>query len=118
MREAMSASDPCRQIALLVDNGTDIFARIAPLMDLVGAALATDASVRPGGGARGAARRDGLRDLLEVVARSGVLRPEVGVDRGADIVFGLQGPEMLNLLTVECSWPIERYKAWLNETLC
>jgi len=114
----MSSTDPRRQLALLSEHGTDILVRIAPLMGPVEAALASDpnlgvalAGVDPG-------RREGMREQMQVVARSGAIRPDIGVNEAADIVFPLQRPETLRVLTVECGWSIERYKAWLYETLC
>jgi hypothetical protein len=68
--------------------------------------------------ANGPARREALREQMEVVARSEAIRPELSVDDAADIVFVLQRPETLRALTIECGWSIERYKAWLYETLC
>jgi TetR/AcrR family transcriptional regulator of autoinduction and epiphytic fitness len=117
-RELLSSTDPRRQIALLCEYGTDIFIRIAPLMPYVEAAAATDPNLSVAWQQVVFGRRKGMREQVEVIARSGGLRPDLGVDGAADIVFVLQRPETLRALTVECGWSIERYKAWLYETLC
>lgn len=117
-REVLSSADPHRQLALLSEHGTDIFVRIASLMPLVDAALATDPKLNLAWQQTILARKEGMREQMEVVGRSGSLRPGLGADGAADIVFVLQRPETLRLLTVECGWSLERYKAWLYETLC
>jgi TetR/AcrR family transcriptional regulator, regulator of autoinduction and epiphytic fitness len=117
-REILSSTDPRRQIALLCEYGTDIFVRIAPLMPYVEAALASDQNLNVTWQQVVLGRREGMREQVEVIARSGGLRPDLGVDGAADIVFVLQRPETLRALTVECGWSIERYKAWLYATLC
>ena len=118
IRELMSSTDPRRQLALLSEHGTDIFVRIAPLTGLIEAALASDPNLTAAWQETIQGRREGMRDQVQVIARSGAIRPDVGVDGAADIVFLLQRPETLHVLTVECGWSIERYKAWLYETLC
>jgi AcrR family transcriptional regulator len=117
-REMLSAGDARRQLALLSEHGTDIFVRIAPLIPLVEAALAIDPNLREVWGATIEDRRRSMREQLEVVARNGPIRPELGVEGAADVVFTLQRPETLRSLTVECGWSVERYKAWLYRTLC
>ena len=117
-REILSSPDPRRQLALLSEYGTDIFVRIAPLMGLVDAALASDRNLNVVWQETVRARREGMREQMAVVARSGAIRPGLGIDGAADIVFVLQRPETLRVLTIECGWSIERYKAWIYETLC
>lgn len=118
IRELMSSSNPHRQLALLSEHGTDIFVRIAPLMGLVQAALAVDPNLGFAWRQKTRDRQDGMREQMQVVARSGAIRPDVGVDGAADIVFLLQRPETLQVLMVECGWSLERYKVWLYRTLC
>jgi TetR/AcrR family transcriptional regulator of autoinduction and epiphytic fitness len=118
IRELMSSTDPHRQLALLSEHGTDIFVRIAPLMGLVDAALAVDPNLGSPWRETIRNRREGMREQMQVIGRSGAIRPDVGVDGAADIVFALQRPETLQVLTVECGWSLERYKAWLYRTLC
>ncbi len=117
-REMLASTDARRQIALLSEHGTDIFVRVAPLIGLVDAARASDPNLGAAWQQTVMARREALREQMEVVARNGALRPELSVNDAADIVFVLQRPETLRALTIECSWSIERYKAWLFETLC
>jgi TetR/AcrR family transcriptional regulator of autoinduction and epiphytic fitness len=117
-REMLASTDARRQLALLSEHGTDIFVRVAPLIGFVEAARAGDATLDTAWQQTVMARRDALREQVEVVARNGALRPELGVDDAADIVYVLQRPETLRALTTECGWSIKRYKAWLYRTLC
>lgn len=118
IRELMSSSDPHRQLALLSEHGTDIFVRIAPLMGLVEAAMAVDPNLGTAWRETIRDRREGMREQMQLIARSGAIRPDIGAEGAADIVFVLQRPETLQVLTVECGWSLERYKAWLYRTLC
>jgi len=117
-REMLASTDARRQLALLSEHGTDIFVRVAPLIGLVDAARASDPNLGAAWQQTVMARREALREQMEVVARSGAIRPELSVDDAADIVFVLQRPDTLRALTIECGWSVERYKAWLYETLC
>ena len=117
-REMLASTDARRQLALLSEHGTDIFVRIAPLIGLVDAARARDPNLGTAWQQTVMARREALRQQMEVVARNGAIRPELSVNDAADVVFVLQRPETLRALTTECGWSIERYKAWLYETLC
>jgi AcrR family transcriptional regulator len=118
VREMALSTDPCRQLALLVEHGTDIFVRVAPLLDLVDAALATDPTLAEEWRRATRGRRDGLQVQLAAVERNGGIRPDVGLEGSADIVFTLMGPQTLKLLTVDCGWSLGRYKAWLYEAFC
>ena len=117
-RDMVASTDARRQLALLSEHGTDIFARIAPLIGLLDAARASDANLAAAWQQIVIARRDAMREQMEIVARSRALRPGLSVNDAADIVFVLQRPETLHALTVECGWALERYKAWLYTTLC
>jgi TetR/AcrR family transcriptional regulator of autoinduction and epiphytic fitness len=117
-REMIATGNPRRQLALLAEHGTDIFVRIAPLIGLVEAALASDAKLKAVWDATLEDRRRAMREQMEVVARNAPISAELGVDGAADVVFALQRPETLRALTIECRWSVERYKAWLYRTLC
>jgi TetR/AcrR family transcriptional regulator of autoinduction and epiphytic fitness len=117
VQEVMAEPDPTRMVALLVDHGSDIFTRIAPLTAAMMAAAADDEDV--GELVRGivAGRRAGQRGAIEVLAAKGGLREDVSVQTGADILYALQSAPLYQVLTAECGWSPQAYKAWLFDTL-
>jgi AcrR family transcriptional regulator len=117
VHEVMAEPDPTRMVALLVDHGSDIFVRIAPLTAAMMAAAADDEDV--GELVRGilAGRRAGQRRAIEVLAEKGGLREDVSIQTGADILYALQSAPLFHVLTADCGWSPEVYKAWLFDTL-
>ncbi|MBJ7601970.1 MAG: TetR/AcrR family transcriptional regulator [Candidatus Dormibacteraeota bacterium] len=47
----------------------------------------------------------------------GVLRSGVTLDDAADRYSALLSPELHHLLTIECGWPLERYREWVTKLL-
>jgi AcrR family transcriptional regulator len=113
----MAEPDPTRMLALMVDHGSDIFVRLAPLTASMMAAAADDEDV--GRLVRGIleGRRAGQRRAIEALAEKGGLRAGVPVEMAADILYGLQSAPLFQVMTAECGWTADAYKAWLFETL-
>jgi AcrR family transcriptional regulator len=117
VQEVMAEPDPTRMVALLVDHGSDIFVRIAPLTAAMMAAAADDEDVRELVRGIVLGRRAGQRRAIEVLAEKGGLREDMSIEMGADILYALQSAPLYQVLTAECGWPPEGYKAWLFDTL-
>jgi hypothetical protein len=64
-----------------------------------------------------ARRRDGMRQVIDVFAHRGELRPGLDPTLALDLLFGVHRSETYLAFTEECGWPIERYKAWQFATL-
>ena len=62
-------------------------------------------------------RRDDQQQLIEILGRSGHLRPELDVDTAADVFYGLLNEEVFQLLTIDCGWDIERFGAWATSLM-
>ena len=118
MREALAADDGNRTLALVVEHGVDLFARVAPL----GAALQTATTVEPDIAEYWRSitegRRGGMGQLVAALDDSGQLREGLESEPAADLLFVLHSHETFLGLTRDCDWPIDRYKAWLYRTLC
>ena len=118
MRDALAAEDGSRTLALVVEHGVDLFARVAPL----GAAIQTATSVEPDIAAYWQSitegRRGGMGQLVAAIHDSGQLRDGLTPERAGDLLFVLHSHATFLGLTRECGWPIAEYKAWLHRTLC
>jgi AcrR family transcriptional regulator len=116
--EALNADDGHRLLALSMEHGTDIFARVAPLTAALEAAAQTDPEVAGHVHDIGRARRDGMGRLVQRVADRGWLRPGLTVDRATDIMFAVHSHATYRILVNECGWDLPDYKAWQYHTLC
>lgn len=116
--EALTCDDGRRVLALSVEHGTDIFARVAPLAAALEAAAQSDPEVATYVQGIGQARRNGLRRLVQRLADQGWLRGELSVDRATDILFTVHSHATYRILVLDCGWTVPDYKAWQYHTLC
>ena len=62
-------------------------------------------------------RYESMRELVSWVAANGPLRAGLTREDAATIVWTLTSPEVHGLLRGVRRWSLERYAAWLEETL-
>ena len=118
MMEALSTRDPRRTLALVMEYGTDIYARVAPLEPAVLAATFVDPEVADAWSAAKQGRRRGMQQIIEAIASRGGLAPGLTVTRATDIHFTVHSHEVFLGLTAGCGWTVAEYKAWQYENLC
>lgn len=63
------------------------------------------------------ATAENARTIAEGLHHGGWLRHGVTVDHAADVLFTLSSPQVHSLLRRDCDWDVERYRAWLADTL-
>jgi AcrR family transcriptional regulator len=106
-------TDAAAAVDQLVAAAVTILARTAPIYDVV-----RGASADPEVGALLQANRQGRRDdqrrLVEIVRDGGHLRPDLDLDTAADVLYGLLNEEVFLLLTQDCGWDVERFRAWIT----
>jgi AcrR family transcriptional regulator len=115
IKEAMAARDAQRALALIVEHGTEIFRRLAPLWDTMVSASAEDPDFAARFNDIVSARRRGMRVLIDAIAAKGglVSSPETT----ADTLFLLNSPQLFTMATQTLGWSVERFKAWSFRTL-
>jgi TetR/AcrR family transcriptional regulator of autoinduction and epiphytic fitness len=118
VKTAEATPDGRRMLALLVEHGTEIRRRVAPLAGAIQAAASVEPEVAAYWRAVTEGRRAGLRHLVERLASRGQLRPGLEVQRAADILHVLHGPETFLAFTAGCGWSVADFKAWQYATLC
>lgn len=116
-QEVMATRSAQRVLALVVEHGTGIYERVAPLWPALGAASAADPQVEEYVRGVTEARRAGQRAIVAHLAELGALRPELDVDRATDVVVVLAGHDVHRGLVVDARWPMIEYKVWLFECL-
>jgi TetR/AcrR family transcriptional regulator, regulator of autoinduction and epiphytic fitness len=112
VHEAMTNSDGRRSVALMVEHGNDIYARIAPVWAAIGQAASVEPEVADVWKGIVEQRRQGIRRIIDSLSIRGQLREGLTVDRAADIVYGLHRPETFAVFVGECGWPVKEFKAW------
>ena len=116
--DVIDAPDGARRLALIVEHGNEIYRRIGPLLPAVQAAASVDPDVAAAWRGLVDRRRSGMRQLVDdAFVRRGELRAGLGPALALDLLFGLHRAEIFVAFTVECGWPVERYKAWQFVTL-
>jgi AcrR family transcriptional regulator len=113
----ITAKSGARRLALVVELGNEIYRRVGPLMPAVRAAASVDPGVDVAWQGLAVRRRDGMRQVIEVLARNGELRPGLDPVLALDLLFGVHRLETYLAFIEECGWKIERYKAWQFATL-
>jgi len=116
--EAMRADDGRRILALSMEHGSDIFARVAPLTAALEAAAQSDLEIADHVKAIDDARHGGFRALMRAIADKGWLRADLTVERATDIMFVVHSDASYRVLVRDCGWSMEEFKAWQYATLC
>ena len=112
-REWMTAlraePDPRRQVGIFADEMTAIGARVVPLFLMMRAAAA---AIR---GRRAYQRSADLRwqTMRDVVSALHGVRPGLGGDRAADLVWAIASPETYDLLVLQRGWSPADCAAWV-----
>lgn len=116
--EAMTDSDGHRGLALMIEYGNDIYARIAPLWAAIGQGASIEPEVAEVWEGIVEQRRQGIRRIIDSLALRGQLKEGLTADRAADIVYGLHRPETFAVFVDERGWPVEEFKAWSYQIIC
>ena len=117
IEEAFDAQTGGRRLAVIVEHGTDIYSRLAPMYPAVSAAASIDPDVDEAWQRIVRGRREGMRRITEAMAHGGELRDGLGIDRAADIMSAVHRHETYLALVGESGWSVEAYKAWIYVTL-
>ncbi len=114
--ELAAAPDAASAIGILVDSAVAILARAAPMYEVVRRASA-DPEVGQLLAENRRARRADQRQLVEILERTGQLPAGGDLDQSADVVYALLNEEVFQLLTVDCGWETDRFRAWAKGLL-
>ena len=116
-QDVAAAPDGPRRLALAMEHGSKIYQRLGPFWPAVLAAMG-EPEVRAAWESVVRRRREGMRRLVDLMARRGELRPGLDPALATDVLFGLHRHELYLAFTVECGWSFDRYRAWTYAVLC
>jgi AcrR family transcriptional regulator len=118
VQEAFAATDGRRALALTIEHGFDMSARVAPLIAAINAAASTDPSFADYWDASCTVRRNGTAEIAARLGASGQLRSGLSTQRAADIFYATGSHETLSAFLTDCGWSLEEVKAWYYEMAC
>ncbi len=108
--------DPTTAVERLVDATVAIVARATPIYEVLRRAAA-DPDVNALLDDNRRRRRHDQRQLIEILAQSGHLHPDVDIDTAADIFYALMNEEVFQLLTRDCRWDLNQFQRWATSLL-
>ncbi len=115
IQDVMRTPDQRRAIALIVENGTEIFRRLAPIADAMTAAGLTDPDVAQVLEVIAGERREGMSRVIAAIAAKGPLA--VSKQQATDTLDVVQSMATYNAYVRDCGWSTQEYKAWAYRTL-
>ncbi len=112
---ALAEPDQHRTLALIVEHGTEIFRRLAPIATAMTAAALADPAVASHLETVGRERRQGMTRMVAALAAKGPLA--VSDAEAVDVLDVLQSMSIYNAFVAGCGWRTEKYKAWCYRAL-
>jgi AcrR family transcriptional regulator len=106
-----------RQVAAFAADVAQVLERARPVDDIMRGAAAVDAEIAVLRARMQGFRYKNLRELVSWLAARGPLRGGMGEEEAAAIAWTLASPEVHGLLRRDRGWSLDRYVAWLGETL-
>jgi AcrR family transcriptional regulator len=114
-REVLDEPDPRRALRLNARNSRAVKVRMGGLLGVIRGAAPIDQDTAALWSRMQAEFRDNQRVIVERLHANGALRPDLDVERGADILWTLNHPDLWQLLVAERGWMPEEYEQWVAD---
>jgi TetR/AcrR family transcriptional regulator of autoinduction and epiphytic fitness len=111
------ADDPRDKMRIFARHLRGAGERTADVLGVIESAAGSDPEIATLWRTLQSQRRHGMARAAEDFARQGVLRPGLGTDRAADILWLYTGPWAYRAFVTDRGWDLDDYEAWLAETL-
>jgi AcrR family transcriptional regulator len=106
-----------RQLAAFAADIVQILERARPVDDIMRGAGAVDPEIAGLRAGMQELRYRNMKQLVSWLAAKGPFRGGVSEEEAAAIIWTLASPEVHGLLRRDRGWSLERYVAWLSDTL-
>jgi AcrR family transcriptional regulator len=106
-----------RQVTFFAADVARILERARPVDDIMRGAYGVDPEIAALRTRMEGLRYENMRQLVSWLASNGPLRGGITEEEGAAIVWTLASPEVHGLLRRDRGWSLDRYVAWLSDTL-
>jgi AcrR family transcriptional regulator len=117
-REVLEEPDPERQLRLNARNSRVVKLRIAPVLEVIRNAAPMDSDIGALWSRIQSDFHDNQRSIVKALDERRGLRPGLGVDRAADILWTLNHPDLWQLLVGQRGWTPDQYEKWFGDTAC
>lgn len=117
-REVIDEPDPERLLRLNARNSRVVKERAGTLLEILRDAAPSDVELDALWTRIQTEFYDNQRSLVERLRTNNALRPGLDVDRGADILWTLNHPDLYRLLVGDRGWAPEQYEEWLGDAFC
>jgi len=114
----LAEPDPARQLRMNARNSVVVKRRIAGLLGVIRDAAPVDADLAALWALIQSDFHANQRTIVEEIDRKGGLRPGLGVERAADLLWTLNHPDVWLLLVGQRQWTPDEYERWLADTSC
>jgi AcrR family transcriptional regulator len=114
-REVLEEPDAERQLRLTAFNSRLVKLRAAGLLEVIRTAAPSDPDIAALWSRIQTEFHANQLAIVETLAEKKALRPGLTVERGADILWTLNHPEVWHLLVRERGWSPEEYEQWLGD---
>jgi len=116
-REVLDEPDPARQLRLNARNSRVVKERVGALMEVLRNAAPADPEIQALWDRIQAEFHDNQRAIVRSLQRKKALKPGLGVNRAADILWALNHPNLYRLLVSDRGWSPTQYEEWLADTI-
>jgi AcrR family transcriptional regulator len=117
-REVLEEPDPERQLRLNARNSRVVKLRIAPVLEVIRSAAPLDPDIGALWSRIQSDFHDNQRSIVKALDERRGLRPGLGVDRAADVLWTLNHPDLWQLLVGQRGWTPDQYEQWFGDTAC
>jgi AcrR family transcriptional regulator len=118
VREATETEEPHKRLVFAARIARRVHDAASSTFDLMSGAGVVAPELAELEKKREAHRYAAQESLIEVLIRSGHLRPGVDTQGARDILWALTGRALYRMFVRERGWTSQKYEDWLGETLC
>jgi AcrR family transcriptional regulator len=116
-REVLEEPDPERRLRLNARNSRTVKERAGALMDVIRSAAASEPDIAVLWTRIQADFYENQRAIVKTLHSEKALRPGLGLDRAADILWTLNHPDVWQLLVGERGWTPDEYERWFGDAV-
>jgi AcrR family transcriptional regulator len=116
--EVLEERDPVAKLRLNAHNAVAVKKRAGALMEAIRTAAPADPDIAELWRRIQTDFHDNQRAVVEGLAGTGALKPELDVDSATDILWTINHPSTYWLLVGERGWSAEQFRGWLAATFC
>lgn len=117
IRRVIDETDSRAQLTAYAATQPGVWRRVGPLLRVLDVAATTDEALVELRHRHAAQRLEGLRRFAALLAERGALRPGLGVDRAADILWTVCGQANYDSFVIARGWTHDEYRDWIADIL-